>query len=90
MVEPGDTLLVLKNPEVERSIADKLGELEKQRIEHRRQLLEIDRARLTLQQQSLQAEYELKRLEKSYALSREEFEMGIKKQGRTGSGRRRI
>ena len=78
MVEPGDTLLVLKNPEVERSIADKLGELEKQRIEHRRQLLEIDRARLTLQQQSLQAEYELKRLEKSYALSREEFEMGIK------------
>ena len=62
MVQPGDTLLVLKNPQVERNIADKLSELEKQRIEHRRQLLEIDRNRLTLQQQSLQAEYELKRL----------------------------
>ena len=59
MVQPGDTLLVLENPQVERNIADKLGELEKQRIEHRRQLLEIDRNRLTLQQQSLQAEYEL-------------------------------
>lgn len=78
MVQPGDTLLVLENPQVERNIADKLGELEKQRIEHRRQLLEIDRNRLTLQQQSLQAEYELKRLEKSYALNREEYEMGIK------------
>ena len=78
MVQPGDTLLVLENPQVERNIADKLGELEKQRIEHRRQLLEIDRNRLTLQQQSLQAEYELKRLEKSYALNREEYNMGIK------------
>ena len=78
MVQAGDTLLVLKNPDVERSIADKLGELEKQRIEHRRQLLEIDRSRLTLQQQSLQTEYELRRLEKSYALNREEYEMGIK------------
>ena len=61
MVQVGDTLLVLENPQVERNIADKLSELEKQRIEHRRQLLEIDRNRLTLQQQSLQAEYELKR-----------------------------
>ena len=78
MVQVGDTLLVLENPQVERNIADKLSELEKQRIEHRRQLLEIDRNRLTLQQQSLQAEYELKRLEKSYALNREEYEMGIK------------
>lgn len=78
MVQAGDTLLILKNPDVERSIADKLGELEKQRIEHRRQLLEIDRNRLTLQQQSLQTEYELKRLKKSYALDREEYEMGIK------------
>lgn len=78
MVQVGDTLLVLENPQVERNIADKLSELEKQRIEHRRQLLEIARNRLTLQQQSLQAEYELKRLEKSYALNREEYEMGIK------------
>ena len=78
MVQVGDTLLVLKNPQVERNIADKLSELEKQRIEHRRQLLEIARNRLTLQQQSLQAEYELKRLEKSYALNREEYNMGIK------------
>lgn len=78
MVQVGDTLLVLENPQVERNIADKLSELEKQRIEHRRQLLEIARNRLTLQQQSLQAEYELKRLEKSYALNREEYNMGIK------------
>lgn len=78
MVRAGDTLLVLENPELERNIGEKTGELEKQRIEHRRQLLEMDQKRLTLQQQNLQAEYELKRLEKSYALSREEYKMGIK------------
>lgn len=78
MVAVGDTLLILENAGIERSIADKRDELEKQRINYREKVLEMEQQSLTLKKQSLQAEYDLKRLEKSYALDREEFEMGIK------------
>lgn len=76
----GDTILVLTNPELERTIADERREWTSQQNNHREKLIEMEQQRLTLEQQALQNDYELSRLEKQWALDQEEYRMGIKSQ----------
>lgn len=78
MLTHGDTILVLSNPELIRSIEDQQDEWEKQLITFREKELEMEQKSILLQQQSLQTTYELNRLRKSYTLDEEEFRMGVK------------
>ena len=78
MMEKGDSILVLSNPDLLRSIEDQRDEWEKQRITYKEKEIEMEQKRLTLKQQTLQTQYEMNRLTKSFALDKEEYKMGIK------------
>ncbi|MBQ8594287.1 MAG: efflux RND transporter periplasmic adaptor subunit [Bacteroidaceae bacterium] len=78
MLEQGDTILVLVNPELTRSINDKRDDYQKQLINYREQEIEREKQTLTLRQQILQAHYEQRRLKKNYELAKEEYNMGIR------------
>lgn len=78
MMEKGDSILVLSNPDLQRSIEDQRDEWEKQRITYKEKEIEMEQKSLTLKQQTLQTQYEMNRLTKSFALDKEEYKMGIK------------
>lgn len=78
MMEKGDSILVLSNPDLLRSIEDQRDEWEKQRITYKEKKIEMEQKSLTLKQQTLQTQYEMNRLTKSFALDKEEYKMGIK------------
>lgn len=78
MLAQGDTILVLSNPELLRQIEDQQDEWEKQRISYEEKSIEMEQKSINLQQLMLQATYDLKRLEKSFELDKEEYKMGVK------------
>jgi RND family efflux transporter MFP subunit len=78
MLEQGDTILVLTNPDLLRSIDDQRDEWEKQVVTFREKEIEMEQKSISLQQQALQTTYELERLQKSFALDEEEHRMGVK------------
>lgn len=78
MLEKGDTILTLVNPELTRQINDKRDEYEKQMVNYRNQEITMEKQTLNLRQQILQAQYEQRRQQKNYELAKEEFAMGIK------------
>ncbi len=78
LLKKGDTILVLTNPDLIRTIEDQRDEWEKQSISYREKEIEMQQKSLNLKQQSLQNDYELTRLQKSFELDKEEFQMGIK------------
>ena len=78
MMKKGDTILVLENVDLLRTIEDQRDEWEKQLITYREKEIEMEQQSLTLQQQALQTDYELEKLRKNFELEQEEFRMGIK------------
>ena len=78
MLKEGDTILVIDNPELVRSIETERLAWEKQQMNHRLQRYQMEQKSLTLQQQVFQAEYDIARLSKSHNLDKEEARMGIK------------
>ena len=78
MMKQGDTILVLENLDLLRTIEDQRDEWEKQLITYREKEIEMEQQSLTLQQQALQTDYELEKLRKSFEQEKEEYRMGIK------------
>ena len=78
MMNKGDTILTLNNPDLIRAIEDQQDEWEKQLISYQEKKIEMEQKSIDLQQETLQTTYELNRLKKSYALDEEEFNMGVK------------
>ncbi len=78
MMKKGDTILVLENLDLLRTIEDQRDEWEKQLITYREKEIEMEQQSLTLQQQALQTDYELDKLRKNFELEEEEYRMGIK------------
>jgi len=78
MMKKGDSILVLSNPDLLRSIEDQRDEWEKQRITYKEKEIEMEQKSLTLKQQTLQTQYEMDLLAKSFGLDKEEYKMGIK------------
>ena len=78
MLEAGDTILVLKNPDLMRIIHDEEDEWRHQQRQYREQEIEMQQKSLTLQQQALDANYEMNNLDNKRRIAREEFEMGMK------------
>lgn len=78
LLKKGDTILTLTNPNLLREIEDQQDEWEKQRISYQEKALEMEQKNLTLKQQTLEAEYELNKIRKSFSLEKEEYAMGIR------------
>lgn len=78
MLHKDDVILVLQNPDLERTIEEQQDEWEKQRILYEEKKVEMEQKTILLRQQTLQARYELSRLEKDFALGEEEYKMGVK------------
>lgn len=77
-VKQGDTLLVLDNPNLLAEIGEQENALQKQLLTYKQEELEMEQKSITLRKQALTNQYELQRLADNFALSREEFRMGIK------------
>ena len=77
-VEQGDTILLLSNPELIEEVETQEDALHKQLMAYREQEIEMEQKTLQLRKQVLANRYEIERLADSYALSEEEFRMGIK------------
>ena len=78
MLQVGDTILVLSNPELLRTIDEEQAEWENQQRNYREQEIEMEQRSLTLRQQALDAAHQMASLEKTLRQSREECRMGIK------------
>lgn len=78
MLQKGDTILVLTNPDLLRIINDQQDDWEKAVISFREKEIEMEQKSIDLEKQTLQTTYELNRLKKSYALDEEEYRMGVK------------
>ena len=78
MLQAGDTILILSNPELLRSTFDEQEEWQNSERNYREQEIEMQQKSITLRQQALDAEHQMEALDKSLRQSREEFRMGIK------------
>lgn len=78
MLNVGDTILVITNPELLRAIDDEQSEWQNQQRNYREQEIEMQQRSITLRQQALDAEHQMSSLDKSLKQSREEYRMGIK------------
>lgn len=78
MLSPGDTVLVLSNPELYHSIDDEHDAWNNSLRNYREQEIEMTQKTITLRQQTLDAEHQMASLEKSLRQSREEYRMGVK------------
>ncbi|MDR2026202.1 MAG: efflux RND transporter periplasmic adaptor subunit [Prevotellaceae bacterium] len=78
MLKQGDVIIILKNPELTRTINDEKDDLEKKKISYKEKLLQMERQSSVLRRSMLQTVYDLERLTKKYKLDQEEYQMGIK------------
>ncbi|GHT62199.1 ABC transporter permease [Bacteroidia bacterium] len=78
LLKAGDTILVLSNPELIRTIEDERDELSKQQVSYREKQIQMERRSSELKRQSLETVYKLNRLTKENDLNKEEFNIGIK------------
>lgn len=78
VLEKGDTILVLNNPELIRAIGDEQDDLEKQYISYEEKALQMQRKSSELKRTTLKTVYDLERLAKQYNLDKEEYNIGIK------------
>ncbi|WP_029905077.1 efflux RND transporter periplasmic adaptor subunit [Prevotella sp. 10(H)] len=78
LLKKGDTILILTNPELIKTIEDEHDNLEKQRISHQEKLLQMDQKTSELKRNSMKTVYDLNRLSKQHELDKEEYAIGIK------------
>ena len=78
MMKQGDTLLILTNPDLIRSIEDQRDEWEKQRITYKEKEIEMEQKSLTLKQQHYRHNMRWNDCARASGLDKEEFKMGIK------------
>ena len=78
MLNAGDTILILSNPELLHSIEDENDAWEDSQRRYREQEIEMQQKSIVLRQQALDANYQLTSIENSLKQSREEYRMGIR------------
>ena len=75
MLSAGDTILILQNPDLVRSIEDEHDELEKKRLAFSEQEIQMQRRTSELQRRTIETAFNLQRITKEYELSKAEFAM---------------
>lgn len=78
MLHKGDTILILQNPELIRSINEEHEQWQKSMRNLQEQEIQMEQKSISLNMSALQQRYELANLERTLAQAREEFSMGIK------------
>jgi RND family efflux transporter MFP subunit len=78
LLKAGDTILVLTNPELIRTIEDERDNFAKQQMSYREKQIQMERKSSELKRQSLETAYKMERLSKENVLNREEYSIGIK------------
>ena len=78
VLKTGDTILVLTNTELIRTVEDERDELAKQQVSYREKQIQMERKTSELKRQSLETTYKLDRLSKENVLNEEEYNIGIK------------
>ncbi len=78
MLQQGDTILVLQNPELYHSIDDEQDAWSSKLRNCQEQEIEMTQKSINLRQQALDAQHQMASLKKSLKQSREEYRMGIK------------
>lgn len=78
MLQQGDTILVLSNPDLYHSIDDERDAWNNNQRNSREQEIEMNQKSLSLRQQTLDAKHQMASLEKTLKQNREEYRMGIK------------
>ncbi|MDR2039217.1 MAG: HlyD family efflux transporter periplasmic adaptor subunit [Bacteroidales bacterium] len=78
MLQQGDTILLLTNPDLQRTIEDERDNLEKQRVSYRQKGIELQRKSSELKRKAIETAYNLKRVGRQYELDQAEFNMGIR------------
>ena len=78
MLNAGDTILILSNPELLRTIEDEQIEWQNRQRDYQEQEIAMEQRSITLRQQVLDAQHQISSLDKSLKQSREEYQMGIK------------
>lgn len=78
MLQQGDTILVLQNPELYHSIDDEQDAWSSKLRNCKEQEIEMTQKTINLRQQALDAQHQMASLKKSLKQSREEYRMGIK------------
>ncbi|MDR3094761.1 MAG: HlyD family efflux transporter periplasmic adaptor subunit [Bacteroidales bacterium] len=77
MLQTGDTIMVLNNPELVRTIEDERDNLEKQRITYKQKEIEMQQKSSELRRRSIETAYKLRQVTKKYELDKSENKMGI-------------
>lgn len=78
MLKKGDTILLLSNPDLLRSIDDERELWEKNKRNLHEQEIQMEQKSIDLRMQTLEQQYQIGLLERKLTQSREEFSMGIK------------
>ncbi len=78
MVCEGDTILILNNPELLRTIDEEREEWEKNKRNLHEQGIQMEQKSIDLRLQALELKYQIDALERKLRQNREEFSMGIK------------
>lgn len=78
MVRKGDTIMILNNDDLKRSIEEERDAWEKEQYNYREHEITMQQQSLDLRQQSLETRYEMDRMKQNMAIEKEEYQMGIK------------
>ena len=78
MLKQGDTILVLSNPDLLRTIDEEREQWEKENRNLHEQEIQMEQKSIDLRLQTLEQKYQITALERKLTQSREEFAMGIK------------
>ena len=78
MLKQGDTILVLSNPDLLRTIDEEREQWEKDNRNLHEQEIQMEQKSIDLRLQTLEQKYQITALERKLTQSREEFAMGIK------------
>ena len=78
MLKQGDTILVLSNPDLLRTIDEEREQWEKNNRNLHEQEIQMEQKSIDLRLQALEQKYQIAALERKLTQSREEFAMGIK------------
>ena len=78
LVNKGDTILILTNPELINTINEERDNYHKQLLSHKEKLLQMEQKTSELKRSSMKTLYDLNRLSKQYELDKEEYAIGIK------------
>ena len=80
-LKAGDTILVLSNPELVRTIEDERDELAKLHINYQQKEIEMETKTSDLKQKNLETVYNMGRLSKENEVSQEEYKLGVLSKG---------